>query len=1853
MTAGNPFDPTRYSLYLNVNSEYDPRGVGAEGVKELLSYLRDQVVLRREAVVLGYLKDNPAAVSELLPLDGISPDTTGAMYAVMTSCRDALLQLMPGHPSRFWEKYGRLPCEEGASPSGSRAPAGFFRMPNNNSEVPEPTDDWITSIDSLTQNGLYLAADRERFLNPPQFDSSYVSLRRYASAVGNWATSAFRLLNLMRFAHPLLLTPLPLINCTSGAGGCDFNMSYNSQMALGMPFPAPIDIFVDVRGALTCTELSGRKYGRLCVEWTALGGRSRAIMTAIRGGIPHPTQSKLCGFEERLFAEGPNMYRANTLWDDGENSFNEFVYDTVSLYLQEGAANQFRPIEHPKVETIVLQFNSLFGGQLCTEPPCETCCCSNPQNCADPTVCDYFCSSTTQSPHDPRGKCHCFCKVTTDPTNPCFQAGGGANCSDACVQWLFNNGCNHCSFCPGYPGCGAGGGGGPCDTLPPLEQYCCLNPNSSLCDCAQNPCSPFCPPQPCEICPDQPDCRESSSSSSNDTYSSSSSSSSRAFSSSSSSSSESSSSSSSRSLNPVTVCGPMLSSPETEIFDTGCHNTMDGNPPPGWYWDDQNDSFKTNLLIDDTMLITDNTNIAAYHLRIVIFPWCDGNTGPTINPFFSLNISCIGCGCDGCQCGLGDCESYEVDNGKWTPTGRGPSQGCQAGGGGGGGTSSSSSSSSSFGSSTTDSSSSSSSDSSSSSSSSSGLSCGNIYAFPDVGIGLGDAGVNAETKCGGIKTLLQPSQAPVENDKPGQVCTPTFCVALIKNFDGQRDRIHVWGSAENGTSNIQPPESDPNYEILNLLCSSDICPPALTWYVTSIAPGANHICISVRNSATQEDKILCWGDNSFGQCDVPVQPDQPSLYAYTLVDISCGEDHCCMLRSRTSLAGGVIEQIALCWGSSASNQTTVPGSLALWTSYQGDISRPTRLWCASDFSIVQRTSWEFGLYENRVQWGGIPPSIGAPESDIEYILGYSPDVVCIRRQAQFPGGAEFVECYDSSGTILAPPSGLISENFVDFKWISIGTGFVTATFLTAGTNTTYVWGGYAEIIPSDWHYFSAAGSALVGCTLCPTFTLVPSCNFQLDPWFQCSYAVTTSPTPPPFGADVVVASSGVKEAYAQNCCNGSGIECRVDFTPHFANASNFGCATWELGRTCNYNGTQLYFWRPLIRDCQNSSGSPCTATADADCPSACSPCCRLCFGVGTRLLMADGTSKSVEELRIGDLVEGVLFDGAQISAPSFTDLLGGWDAQVDHIYRKIARVTFCSLGFEKNRVTVGRHLVVSGDHPILVKNTQGTLSFVSAALLKNDSELVRKDGSSVSAGEIIAEERNLVTVFLELDGCSAVVANGIIAHVGTSAGINLIEDSGFDVQVRNLDSTTQAVVEGIIGPSEIIAQRIDSTGPNGNLETFDVNTNDDTGILAHRFAGQILPESCREICDCAQSCQTISGSGSYTASLIKEEVGSLPCCIDAGLESNITSVFLSDDNQWIFSSIAYVNSGIRGSLLVARMMSEVCFGEPKILDQIDDSDSTLPYEFTEGQEVVDGTVFLSWRPGGTKIFAYKFDGLSFTNYGSLAYSEESFSIDSLQPIILSDGSLTVILCKSDVDGSSLCQWTPSPTSATDMQVLKRLPPTIFTSLACIVRADGTVFVTAVGGDTINAFIGSANSENQLQLDSLPVSAPSAHIQGRATALFGAKDRESIVAISIDPISSTGYIQTARINRQSAVFVTAAESIMNVSDLSAISVSGLQGKFAISVFGRSNYFEFISQTGALSTRGMGGASSSAISVSKSHNLLAFVCSEYSRCPSCAQDDNNNVIECNTGAVVITNSGILSTGKQLISGCISPT
>ena len=84
--------------------------------------------------------------------------------------------------------------------------------------------------------------------------------------------------------------------------------------------------------------------------------------------------------------------------------------------------------------------------------------------------------------------------------------------------------------------------------------------------------------------------------------------------------------------------------------------------------------------------------------------------------------------------------------------------------------------------------------------------------------------------------------------------------------------------------------------------------------IEDICTGKNHIVMRRSNSAPGVKKIRCFGNNTFGQCNVPAGIEE----ATDIVQLSAGDYHTCVVR-----ADGTV----VCWGDNSQGQTSIPASL--------------------------------------------------------------------------------------------------------------------------------------------------------------------------------------------------------------------------------------------------------------------------------------------------------------------------------------------------------------------------------------------------------------------------------------------------------------------------------------------------------------------------------------------------------------------------------------------------------------------------------------------------------------------------------------------------------------------------------------------------------------------------------------------------------------------------------------------------------------------------------------------------------------------------------------------------------------
>ena len=182
-----------------------------------------------------------------------------------------------------------------------------------------------------------------------------------------------------------------------------------------------------------------------------------------------------------------------------------------------------------------------------------------------------------------------------------------------------------------------------------------------------------------------------------------------------------------------------------------------------------------------------------------------------------------------------------------------------------------------------------------------------------------------------------------------------------------------WGSSADGRrdtptrlvwrGNDQNNDGDPDYAGNRGLVNQQ----PIRW--SQVAAGNIHTC-----AVTSEGDVLCWGDNSRGQTNIPVsilQNDRDgSLPNLPIAKIVAGGNHTCALENErmvevSAMGGGTTAIPAgsiICWGDNSRGQTAVPG----------DPSDERRTGLPAGVAIVNGDS-------------GAPDATGLPESAHEYV----------------------------------------------------------------------------------------------------------------------------------------------------------------------------------------------------------------------------------------------------------------------------------------------------------------------------------------------------------------------------------------------------------------------------------------------------------------------------------------------------------------------------------------------------------------------------------------------------------------------------------------------------------------------------------------------------------------------------------------------------------------------------------------------------------------------------------------------------------------------------------------------------
>lgn len=204
-------------------------------------------------------------------------------------------------------------------------------------------------------------------------------------------------------------------------------------------------------------------------------------------------------------------------------------------------------------------------------------------------------------------------------------------------------------------------------------------------------------------------------------------------------------------------------------------------------------------------------------------------------------------------------------------------------------------------------------------------------------------------------------------------------------------------------------------------------------------------------------------------------------------------------------------------------------------------------------------------------------------------------------------------------------------------------------------------------------------------------------------------------------------------------------------------------------------------------------GLACQAWQDA-----CSPGC---VGFGTKILMADGSHKNAEDIKVGDVLLSVDF----IQNPSSDDIMGNSSCLLRSEYWRYSTTTVKNIkfGFEKEYYVINNKLRLTYEHPVLVDH-ENRIFFKSASILTGQEKAYndRLEDINVTINKV---DKALATIRINTEDLDWFFADGILVHNG-----ELIADIG--MQVDPMGNEISGFVDGG-GPTPESSSSSSGPGP--------------------------------------------------------------------------------------------------------------------------------------------------------------------------------------------------------------------------------------------------------------------------------------------------------------------------------------------------------------------------------------------------------------------------------------------------------
>ena len=152
----------------------------------------------------------------------------------------------------------------------------------------------------------------------------------------------------------------------------------------------------------------------------------------------------------------------------------------------------------------------------------------------------------------------------------------------------------------------------------------------------------------------------------------------------------------------------------------------------------------------------------------------------------------------------------------------------------------------------------------------------------------------------------------------------------------------------------------------------------------------------------------------------------------------------------------------------------------------------------------------------------------------------------------------------------------------------------------------------------------------------------------------------------------------------------------------------------------------------------------------------------LCLALNTPITKIDGTTILASEVQEGDILKGFQIGGLGIDSDS--DYLT-WQTNALESESTSVTVTNVVFSFASKTYNINNgELVVTGEHPMLVKDSEGIFKFKQALAIQVGDKLIKEDSSEVAVSSIESTVGDVEVVSIDVEVQDTYLINGYITH---------------------------------------------------------------------------------------------------------------------------------------------------------------------------------------------------------------------------------------------------------------------------------------------------------------------------------------------------------------------------------------------------------------------------------------------------------------------------------------------------------